>query len=131
MRYMLDTNIVSDIVRNPRGMSAGQFRRIGQSNIGISIVVASELRYGITRQSSALSRNIAEMLNRLLIVAFEEPADAHYGKIRAHLESVGKAIGYNDTFIAAHARALDCVLVTDNEREFSRVPGLNIENWLR
>jgi tRNA(fMet)-specific endonuclease VapC len=122
MRYLLDTNIVSDIVRNPRGPAARQFRRVGQSEVCISIIVAAELRYGIVGNISAeMTFKIGQMLNQLAIVSFESPADQHYGEIRVALEESGQGIGPNDTFIAAHALALGCTLVTDNEREFSRV----------
>ncbi|HEY0302074.1 MAG TPA: type II toxin-antitoxin system VapC family toxin [Rhizomicrobium sp.] len=129
---MLDTNFVSDLARNPRAATAQHFRRVGQSDIGTSIVVASELRYGMARQgSTAPSRRIEEILQRLFVAPLEHPTDLYYGEIRALLEAAGTPIGYNDTLIAAHAIALGCVLVTDNESEFSRVPGLSVENWRR
>jgi tRNA(fMet)-specific endonuclease VapC len=132
MRYLLDTNIVSDMVRDPFGARARQFARIGQSNIGVSIIVASELLYGIARRGQTDgTRKTRELLNRLFVAPFEHPAELHYAEIRAHLERVGTPIGANDTLIAAHALALGCTLVTDNEREFGRVPALHVENWLR
>jgi tRNA(fMet)-specific endonuclease VapC len=132
MRYMLDTNVVSDIARQPRGLAARKLRQIGVSDIGTSIVVAAEMRYGIARKSTGeLAQRIAALLDRLLVIPFESPADQHHGEIRARLEAIGMPIGHNDTFIAAHALALGCILVTDNEREFSRIPRLGIENWLR
>ena len=131
-RYLLDTNIVSDIVRNPRGHAARQFRRVGQDNVCISVVVAAELRYGVLRGASAeMASKIGDALNQLATEPFGVPADAYYAEVRAQLEAAGTPIGYNDVFIAAHALALDCTLVTDNEREFARVPGLKVENWLR
>jgi tRNA(fMet)-specific endonuclease VapC len=132
MRYLLDTNIVSDIVRNPRGTAAKQFRRVGQAATCISIIVAAELRYGLMRNgASALAPKISEALDQFAVMTFESPADQYYGEVRAALEESGQGIGPNDTFIAAHALALGCTLVTDNEREFARVPGLAVENWLR
>jgi tRNA(fMet)-specific endonuclease VapC len=132
MRYLLDTNIVSDMIRNPRGSVARQFARIGANEIGISIIVAAELRYGaLRRDATKLGRTIEGLLQRIAIVPFDDPADRCYAQIRVQLENAGTPIGRNDTLIAAHALALGCTLVTDNEREFSRVEALQIENWLR
>ena len=131
MRYMLDTNIVSDIVRNPRGAAARQLRRVGVSEVCVSVIVAAELRYGMSRNSSGdMALKMGEALDQFAVIAFESPADQYYGEIRTALETGGRGIGPNDTFIAAHALALGCILVTDNEREFARVPGLTVENWL-
>jgi tRNA(fMet)-specific endonuclease VapC len=94
--------------------------------------VASELRYGAAKRASArLSQQLNLILDTLDVVALESPTDEIYGAIRTKLEKSGKPIGGNDLLIAAHAIALDSVLVTDNEREFSRVDGLTRENWLR
>ena len=132
MRYCLDTNIVSDIVRNPRAPAARQLRRVGQSDVCISIIVASELRFGILRGGPPeTAQKIVQTLRQLAIMPFESPADHHYADLRFTLETAGNLIGANDLLIAAHALALGCTLVTDNEREFARVPGLVIENWLR
>ncbi len=111
---------------------AKQFSRVGQHNISISIIVAAELRYGALRRETAeLQRPVEGLLQRLSILPFEDPADHYYAEIRAQLEKAGTPIGRNDTLIAAHALALGCTLVTDNEREFARVKSLKIENWLR
>lgn len=131
-RYLLDTNIVSDMLRRPEGPAAKRFSRVGQHNIGISIIVAGELRYGALRRGTAeLVRMVSEALERLSILPFEDPADVYYAEVRAGLEKAGTPIGRNDTLIAAHALALGCTLVTDNEREFARVKSLKVENWLR
>ena len=132
MRYLLDTDIVSDIVRNPRGPAAEQLRRVGQNDVCLSIIVASELRYGIARKSSAeMAFKIGQALDQLAVLPFESPADGIYGEVRSALEESGHSIGPNDNFIAAHALALNCTLVTGNERVFGRVKGLKVENWLR
>jgi tRNA(fMet)-specific endonuclease VapC len=132
MHYLLDTNIVSDMIRNPRGSAAKRFARIGANDVGISIIVAAELRYGALRRGGAkLGGTIEGLLERVAIVPFDDPADRCYAQIRVQLENAGTPIGRNDTLIAAHALALGCTLVTDNEREFSRVQSLQIENWLR
>jgi len=96
-----------------------------------SIVVASELRYGAYRKGSAkLTTQVETVLAGVDILPLEEPVDHHYGNIRAELARIGQPIGHNDLFIAAHARALGLTLVTGNFGEFSRVPGLSVENWL-
>lgn len=131
-RYLLDTNILSDLVVNPQSRVAKHLRKVGESKVCTSIVVAAELRYGATKRASArLSQQLNMILDTIDIVALESPVDEIYGAIRTKLEKSGKPIGGNDLLIAAHAIALDTVLVTDNEREFSRVDGLKRENWLR
>lgn len=131
-RYLLDTNIVSDLVRNPQGTAAGKIARVGEDAIATSIIVAAELRYGAAKRASArLTRQLEAVLGVIETPPFEAPADARYGDLRVALERAGTPIGANDLLIAAHALALDMVLVTDNTREFERVPGLRVENWLR
>ena len=132
MRYLLDTNIVSDLIRNPHGRAASRAIATGDEALCTSIVVAAELRFGaLKRGAKALSARVAAVLSTLQVEPFEPPADAHYAHIRMVLEASGQQIGANDMLIAAHAIALDCTLVTDNEREFVRVPGLRVANWLR
>jgi tRNA(fMet)-specific endonuclease VapC len=132
MRYLLDTNIISDLVRNPFGRIAEQIRKIGEGRVCTSIIVAAELRYGSTRKaSSKLTTQLETVLSGFDILPFEAPADEVYGLIRTRLERDGKPIGGNDLFIAAHAMALGYTIVTDNEREFGRIEGLSQENWLR
>ena len=132
MRFLLDTNIVSDLVRHPRGKIADRISEVGEADVCTSIVVAAELRYGAAkRNSSRLTAQLEAVLGALEIIALEAPADAMYGLIRADLERSGQPIGANDLLIAAHALALDLTVVTDNEREFSRVEDLRVENWLR
>lgn len=130
-RYLLDTNVVSELARNPRGAAARKIAEVGVDSIAISIVVACELRFGIAK---GVSRRLAGRLDILLgeigQLPLETPVDEHYADIRSRLERAGTPIGPNDLLIAAHARALDLVLVTDNVREFSRVPDLAVENWL-
>ena len=132
MRFLLDTNIVSDLVRDPRGRVTGHIARVGEEHVGTSIIVAAELRYGATKKgSSRLSLQLDKILGALRVVPFEAPADAVYGELRARLEKAGRIIEANDLLIAAQALALGCIVVTDNEQEFSRVDSLQIENWLR
>lgn len=132
MRYLLDTNIVSDLVRNPQGRVAEHIFKVGEGQVCTSIIVAAELRYGAEKkQSPRLSAQLEAVLGALQVLPLQRPADATYGSIRAQLETLGKPIGGNDALIAAHALALRCTVVTDNEKEFNRVKGLAIENWLR
>ena len=132
MRYLLDTNVVSDLVRNPQGRVAERIRKIGEAQVCTSIIVAAELRYGAAKKgSSRLTSQLDAVLAALEVLPFEVPADAHYGSLRMLLERAGKPIGANDLLIAAHALALGHTIVTDNEREFARVRGLRLENWLR
>lgn len=129
--YMLDTNIVSDLVRNPQGAVTRHIARVGPEAVCVSIITAAELRYGCARKGSAkLLANVEAILGSIQILAFDVPADAEYGGIRAKLEAAGKPIGPNDLLIAAHAHALSAVLVTANTTEFTRVHGLSVENWL-
>lgn len=130
--YLLDTNVVSDLVRAPRGRAADRVRIVGDAAVCTSIVVAAELRYGAAKRGSArLTAQLEAVLQALPVVALEPPTDATYGRLRAELEGAGQPIGGNDLLIAAHAVTLGHTLVTDNEREFARVPGLRCENWLR
>ena len=132
MRYLLDTNIISDLIRNPHGQVAHHIRRVGEAQVCTSIIVAAELRYGGTKKASQrLSVQLDAVLSAIEVLPFEAPADEIYGLIRARLERSGKPIGGNDLLIASQAIALDCVLVTDNAREFSRITNLRRENWLR
>ena len=127
---MLDTNIVSELVRKPAGDIAHRAASLEPSSIAISIIVAAELRYGAERRRSArLSSQLEAVLSAINTLPMSEPVDAHYGFIRAELEQVGRPIGHNDLLIAAHARALGVTLVTRNVREFSRVPDLTIDDW--
>jgi tRNA(fMet)-specific endonuclease VapC len=132
MRYLLDTNIVSDLVRHPQGRVAGHVRKVGEAQVCTSIIVAAELHYGATKKGSKrLTVQLETVLGALDVLPFEAPADAACGLIRARLEQAGMPIGGNDLLIAAQALALGCTIVTDNETEFARIEGLPRENWLR
>jgi tRNA(fMet)-specific endonuclease VapC len=132
MMYLLDTNMVSDLVRVPRGRVAQRVQAVGEANVCTSIVVAAELRYGAAQKGSArLTEQLEAVLGALNVLPLEEPADETYGSIRTRLERAGQPIGANDLLIAAQTVALGHTLVTDNEREFTRVQGLACENWLR
>ena len=130
--YMLDTNIISDLLRNPDGSAAKRIADVGPDAICVSIITAAELRYGCAKKRSAkLLAHVEAILQSVQVLAFDVPADAKYGGIRAELEAAGKTIGPNDLLIAAHACSAGAILVTDNTDEFSRVRGLRVENWIR
>jgi tRNA(fMet)-specific endonuclease VapC len=131
MRYLLDTNIVSELVRDPQGRISEYIREVGEAEVCTSIIVAAELRYSATKKGSPrLATQLEAVLGALEVVPFEAPADTAYGLIRTQLEQIGRPIGANDLLIAAQAVALGYTIVTDNEREFARVNGLLHENWL-
>jgi tRNA(fMet)-specific endonuclease VapC len=130
-RYMLDTNILSDLIRNPQGKAARRIARAGEDNVCTSIIVAAELRYGCEKSGSTkLRKAVEDLLGEIDVLPFEAPADADYGAIRAQLEAAGTPIGGNDLLIAAHARALGATIVTGNAQEFRRVRDVKVENWV-
>lgn len=129
--YLLDTDILSDLVRNPQGRIATCIAQVGEKSVCTSVVVASELRFGAARRSAPkLTAQVDAILAALEARTFDIPADREYAKLRLHLEQAGTPIGPNDMLIAAHALALESTLVTANTGEFARVPGLALENWL-
>jgi tRNA(fMet)-specific endonuclease VapC len=132
MRYLLDTNIVSDLVRNPHGRVAQHIRKIGEEKVCTSIIVAAELRYGATKKGSPqLSAQLEAVLGALEVLPFEAPVDRTYGLVRTQLEKAGRPIGGNDLLIASQGLALGYTVVTNNEKEFSYVENLRHENWLK
>lgn len=131
LRYLLDTNILSDLVHQPQGTVATQIAAAGEETVCTSIIVAAELRFGATKSGSRkLADRVDLILSAVEILPLEAPADHHYGKLRHHLTIQGTPIGPNDMLIAAHALSAGLTVVTANTGEFSRVPGLNVENWL-
>ena len=130
-RYLLDTNIVSDLVRNPQGSVTRRIARVGEHRVCTSIIVACELRYGAEKKGSArLSAQLEQVLSVLPVLPLDGEADRHYGKIRADLERKGTPIGPHDILIASHARASGLTLVTNNLSEFKRVAKLRLATWL-
>ncbi len=131
VRYLLDTNIVSDIARRPGGLVVQRMAALGVEQIGISIVVACEIRFGLAKRGSdRLAQRLNLVLEQMMVLPLESPVEEHYTDIRNALERAGTPIGPNDLLIAAHARALGLTLVSDNVGEFSRVADLAVENWL-
>lgn len=132
MKYVLDTNIISDVLRNRTGAAAARVRSAEQGSVGTSIIVGAELRFGYLKSGSARLKGLVESFLTIFPVAdWTSPCDAVYAGVRADLQRRGQTIGTMDMLIAAHALTLDAVMVTDNEREFWRVPGLKVENWIR
>lgn len=131
-QYLLDTNIVSELVKNPRGKLAEKMLASGWEKYSCtSIIVACELRYGAhKKQSQKLTFNVEQILASLPVLPFQNSADKTYATIRTHLEQNGLPIRSHDLLIAAHAASLNLIVVTANEREFSRIPNLKVENWL-
>jgi len=131
LQFLLDTRIVSHLVRYPQGVVRDRIAEVGEETVCVSLLVAAELRFGAARKRSArLTQQVEAVLSVLPILALETPVDTHYAEIRVRLETSGCPIGPNDLIIAAHARALGLTLVTHNLTEFSRVPGLLVQNWL-
>ncbi|HEB99836.1 MAG TPA: type II toxin-antitoxin system VapC family toxin [Thiotrichales bacterium] len=130
--YLLDTNILSDLIRNPQGRVMEEIDRVGENAVCTSIIVAAELRYGAAKANSrGLAERIDLILSALEILPLEPPVDREYAALRHHLTRQGTPIGPNDLLIAAQALANGLTLVTANLREFSRVPGLSVIDWLQ
>ncbi|QQE63775.1 nucleic acid-binding protein [Leptolyngbya sp. BL0902] len=130
-QYLLDTNILSDLVRHPQGQVFQQITKVGEESVCTSIVVACELRFGAVKSSSSrLIQQVERILDVLPILPLTTPIDHHYAEIRHHLEQLGIPIGPNDLLIAAHTLSLELTLITANTREFERIPNLQIDNWL-
>lgn len=132
---LLDTNIISALMKDRSGTDTARVRKWGlrtpDCTLVTSVVVQYELLWGLARHRSPRLQAAYEIqMQNLLVLPLDEAVGAHYAKLRSHLEQAGTPIGANDTLIAAHALALDATLVTANA-EFSRVPGLKVENWLK
>ena len=130
-RYLLDTNILTDLIRNPAGRVRQRIVEIGEANICTSIVVACELRFGARKKNApVLTARIERLLQTIEVMPLDGDVDRTYAEVRTMLEALGRPSGANDLLIAAHALNEDCVLVTHNESEFEHIAGLTIENWL-
>lgn len=132
IQFMLDTNICIYIIKKKPKQVINHLLQIDISDIGISSITQSELEYGVMKSQKINQNKIAliEFLSPIAIMPYDDLAAQEYGKLRAHLEKQGTTIGSLDMLIAAHALSLKCILVTNNESEFSRVPGLAVENWV-
>jgi len=132
MRYLLDTSILSQAAKHPQGIVARKIKRLGNAQCCTSVIVACEMAFGAEkRQSTKLSKRITQAIAAVTILDLPAGVQLHYARIRARLEALGLVIGSNDMLIAAHAIHANLTLVSDNVKEFERVPGLKLENWLR
>jgi tRNA(fMet)-specific endonuclease VapC len=129
MAYLLDTNALSHAIRYPKGDVARQMARRG-TGLKTSTIVAAELQFGVAKNfTQNLSNDVHEILRRLEILPFDEPASYEYAHVRSELERKGTLIGSLDMLIAAHARSQDLQLVTHNTKEFQQVPNLKVTDW--
>jgi len=130
-RYMLDTNICIELLRGRGRAILQRLRQFEIDEVSISSIVLAELRHGVSKSSNPARQAslLADFCAPLDILPFDVETAEEYGRIRAALERAGTPIGPLDTLIAGHAISADCTLVTNNEAEFQRVPGLAVENW--
>lgn len=129
--FLLDTNTLSDLIRNPAGRVAQRIAEVGTDRICTSLIVVCELRFGALKKGSPkLSQRMDMILDGIEILSLESPMEEAYADIRVVLERAGLPIGPNDLLIAAQALTLRLTVVTHNTNEFSRVPGLSVVNWL-
>jgi tRNA(fMet)-specific endonuclease VapC len=132
LRYLLDTNILSDLVGHPQGTVVTHIAAVGEKTVCTSVIVAAELRFGSVKSGSQkLAGRVDLILSPLEILSLEESVDRHYGDLRYHLGRQGTLIGPNDLLIAAHALSEGLTVMTANTAEFARVPELKVEDWLK
>jgi tRNA(fMet)-specific endonuclease VapC len=130
--FLLDTNVVSALIRDPFGTLGVRMETVDPKSLYVNLIILGELKYGLQKRGSAtLAERVSGAVSRLTLLPMRTPVDEIFGEIRVALERVGTPIGMNDLWIAAHALAEGATLVTAKEREFARVPGLKVENWLR
>lgn len=131
MNYLLDTNICIYIIKNKPTQVFQKFLSLEFGSVGISSITLAELNYGVAKSTNVKKNQDAllKFLTPIEIIDFNFDAAEEYGKVRSDLEKKGTPIGPLDLLIAAHAKSLNLILVTNNEKEFRRVEGLNIENW--
>ena len=132
MRYMLDTNICSYVLRSRPPSVKARFEAAEPGALAVSTVVLAELLYGAARHPTAVAirGEIADLVSRLTVIPWDEAAAEHYGDLRAALEKAGTPLGAMDMMIAAHARSLGATLVSNDVRHFDRVEGLLVANWV-
>ena len=132
-RYLLDTNICIYLRRSQPPQLVERFRQLQPGDAALSVVTYGELAYGAARSQQRVraQESLARLISFLPVLPLPGDAGVTYGEIRAALETKGEMIGGNDLWIAAHVKAADLILVTNNEREFRRVPGLKVQNWTR
>jgi tRNA(fMet)-specific endonuclease VapC len=131
-RFLLDTNICIYIRQKRPPAVLARFEKLKAGDAALSVITYGELFYGAAKNPNrnAAKTRLNDLLTLLPILPVPDGAAMHYGEIRAELESRGETIGGNDLWIAAHAKAAGLILVTNNEKEFTRVPGLKVQNWV-
>jgi tRNA(fMet)-specific endonuclease VapC len=131
-KYLLDTNICIYIRQNRPPEVFARFRRLKAGDAVLSVITYGELNYGAqkSQQKDRAIERLAELIQLLPVAPLPEESARAYGEVRASLETQGQMIGNNDLWIAAHAKAAGLTLVTNNEREFKRIPGLKLQNWV-
>jgi tRNA(fMet)-specific endonuclease VapC len=131
VKYLLDTNVLSVLIRDQSSPAARIFAEKAGTEVSTSIIAAAELRFGYVRAGSKRwELGVEAMLQAITVLAWESPADREYARLRTTAERQGVTVGYNDMLIAAHASAIGAILVSD-DRIFPRIAGLQVENWLR
>jgi tRNA(fMet)-specific endonuclease VapC len=131
LQYMLDTNICIYVIKNRPAELREQFDRLAEQ-ICISTITLAELYFGVEKPNRRIQnlQAVEQFVARLEALPFSAEAAAHYGQLRAELERAGEPAGPHDTLIGAHARSAGLIIVTNNLREFERIPGLRVENWV-
>jgi tRNA(fMet)-specific endonuclease VapC len=132
LKYLLDTNILSELIKQPSGQLAQKIIKLNSNSYCTSIIVACELRYGVFKKNSnVLKEKVELLLANVIVEPLSENVDYYYAELRVALEKKGQPISAHDMLIASHALALNTSLITANEREFLRIPNLTVENWLK
>ena len=132
VQYLLDTNILTDLARHPFGLCSHRFKAVGDESVFTSVIVAGEVQFGIDRfRAFRLLQQMARVMETIEVRPLQIDALKFYSAMRVDLETRGLPIGANDMWIAAHALAEGAVLVSNNIREFSRINGLKVENWMQ
>jgi tRNA(fMet)-specific endonuclease VapC len=132
MRYLLDTNIISQMMRDPGGIVTQKIATVGEKSVFTSLLAIAEVRFGIEKkQSQKLAKALDWLLPFLSVEPWTDPADRHYAALRADIEAKGLPVDQLDMLLAAQALADGATMVTDNEKHFRHIPGLKVENWLR
>jgi tRNA(fMet)-specific endonuclease VapC len=132
MKFMLDTNICIYIIKRKPLRVIERFKQTKIAQIGVSAITLSELSYGVSKSSKPEQNQmaLAQFIAPLEILPYGDDAAQYYGNLRTYLEKQGTTIGSLDMLIAAHALSIDCILVTNNVKEFIRIPNLKVENWV-
>jgi tRNA(fMet)-specific endonuclease VapC len=130
--YLLDTNILTDLARHPFGACSNRLKKVDNENVFTSVIVAGEVEFGILKfRAFKLLRQMERIMETIEVQALPLGSVKTYSELRVSLETRGQPIGDNDMWIAAHALSEDAILVSNNIKEFSRIPNLKVENWMQ